>query len=268
MPLKNQLVSALNAHGIKYKTSETCHDLEKRLMKVPGFKWNSHGTYISHCLLNTTLSIPSEELLCIREMVRIGSYKLVYQGETVARFREYGGSFEFDKDGKMSSIHITTKNRALELFDERLKWCPCYGPSIPNEERSGKIIMFHTHMQRTQNEIIHGPSDTDLNYIVYNHNNFGTLRELVFSTEGIYVIGVIYSRHPCTDIPKSDLENYHKLYVELINTVKLHVFNEINKYINEFLIKVNEILAKYNLKIQFFPCVNNIYDGINFHIPW
>ena len=227
---------------------------------------------IEWCLLETN------QINIIDGLYEIGSNKMYIEKNKniseskISRFSEHSG-FIYLKKNKVSNINVITGSR-VEQSDPKL-----YMP-INYDEAFEVNYIFHTHPKtpyigsRIKNEIIYEfPSISDIIHFIDHHNNGKLMGSIVIAPEGLYIIrknnfnnkniSVDY------DIMITDLEN---IFIECYNDSYLkYSFIDFNKYLTnneinipehifyekialdyEYINKINKVLIKYDVYIDYY----------------
>lgn len=204
------------------------------------------------------------------------------------KYSEHYGLLYFSQN-KLNKVIVQLNSRLDK--DDPIIFMP------QNSEEAFEVdYLFHTHPKtpylgsRMANSIIYEfPSISDINHFVEHHNRGKLLGSLVIAPEGIYNIRkYIFNRDKIKldfDIFLSELENtYIECYQDsMLNYSKLKDIEKINGFYKipekifyknistnlEFIKKINYILEKYDLTIDFYPRVklNNKWIFPSIYLP-
>jgi len=240
-----------------YKPITNKNELNKRIIK-----FNS-DIFVVHNIRH--IKITRNQIMIMDALMRHGGYTKKYidkKHKNVFRYSEHSGLLDFNKNG-LDKIIISGNTERIDRGDEEI-----YLPkNIPNAFDYEYI--FHTHPPtpkpggRADEGILYDfPSISDIFHFIDHFNGGLTQGSLVLASEGMYNI-----RKKQFDRKKIKI-NEDKMFIELQNLYPDIQDEAINKYGTNFntkyfyeeisqnhvyINKINQILNKYNIHIDYFP---------------
>lgn len=213
------------------------------------------------------IKLDKNQILILDALMKHGGYdkKYIDSINGIYRYSEHMGLLDFDK-GKVNKIIISGNTDRVDNGDDEI-YLPQNTPDMIKYE-----YMFHTHppTPKPGGRVLDGilyemPSISDIFHFVNFYNKGKTQGSLVITPEGLYNI-----RKKDFDNKKIKI-NENELYKKLLKAYDLLNKKSINKYGNNFdtyyfysvisqdtsyINKLNKLLNKYELQIDYFPRIN------------
>lgn len=222
----------------------------------------NNKTYIMNKL--QYVKITKNQLMIIDALMKYGGYSKRYfdRKENIFRYSEHHGLIDFNRNGLQKIIISPNTNRVDEVDDS------IFLP-INMEDALNYEVVFHTHPAtpkpggRAINGILYEfPSMGDIYHFIDHYNMGITQSSIIITPEGLYNI-----RKNDLGINKININDnlLEKDYMKIHNIVQNNAIKKYGtnfssyifyskiaqntKYIN----KINIILNKYNLNVDYFP---------------
>lgn len=211
------------------------------------------------------VKVNRQQLLILDALLKHGGYTKKY-GEKMSRYSEHAGLLDISNNGLEHMIVSGNTNR-VDVGDDDI--------FLPNDfDKISKYeYLFHTHPAtpkpggRADMGILYEiPSIGDILHFIDNYNDGSIIGSIVITEEGLYLIKSVFDKKNKIEI------NEDALYSELKKKFRIIQNNAIKKYgikfTNEYFYseiaqdltsinELNDILAKYNLIIDYFPRSKN-----------
>jgi hypothetical protein len=208
-----------------------------------------------------------------------GKTKKYFDNKKNLKYSEHSGLLDFGKS-TLQRILINTKKSLSDLNDDQIL-LPDNIPDAFDYE-----YFFHTHpptpnpLSRIKNNILYDmPSVNDIYHFIDHYNDGKTQGSIVISSEGIYIIKVIYDKK----IKLKNIDKIYNYYEKKIFNIQLLAIEKYKKELNlknyykkiiqdkTFIKEFNKILKKINIVIKYYPrekvknkwILNDIYLKVN-----
>jgi hypothetical protein len=240
-----------------YKLITNKNQLNKRIIKFDS------DIYVVHDIQH--IKITRNQIMIMDALMRHGGYTKKYidkKHKSIFRYSEHSGLLDFNKNG-LDKIIISGKTERVDRGDEEI-YLPKNIPDAFDYE-----YIFHTHPPtpkpggRADVGILYDfPSISDIFHFIDHFNEGMTQGSLVLASEGMYNI-----RKKKFDRKKIKIDE-DGMFIELQNLYPDIQEEAINKYGIEFntkyfyeeisqndlyINKINHVLNKYNIHIDYFP---------------
>ena len=244
-------------------------------VQFKNFIFNNEIIKNIHQKLNLTLKMVSEkknnyvmiekkQLLILDAMLIHGGYnkKYIDDENKSARYSEHSGHLDFD--AKYLSKIIVYSN-ANKVYDD------IYFPSSFNDDMYNHEYIFHTHPPTPKpggrsigNILYEYPSISDIFHFIEHHTEGKVIGSLVITSEGLYNIRSIGKLN---NIDENLLFAKYEHIFEKVQTQALKKYGtDFSTYVfyseiaqeTQYIQKINNILNKFNLQIDYYPRKKNI----------
>jgi hypothetical protein len=244
-------------------------------VQFKNFVFNNEIIKNIHQKLNLTLKMVSEkninyvmiekkQLLILDAMLIHGGYnkKYIDDENKSARYSEHSGHLDFD--AKYLSKIIVYSN-ANKIYDD------IYFPSSFNDDMYKHEYIFHTHPPTPKpggraigNILYEYPSISDIFHFIEHHTEGKVVGSLVITAEGLYNIRSIGKLN---NIDEDLLFSKYEHIFEKVQTQAIKKYGtDFSTYVfyseiaqeTQYIQKINNILNKFNLQIDYYPRKKNI----------
>lgn len=210
------------------------------------------------------LKLSKNQLMILDALMKHGGYNKKYydhKKENVLRYSEHAGFFDI-RNNMLQNIIVSGNTMRVDRGDEEI-FLPMNTPDALNYE-----YIFHTHPPtpkpggRANGGILYEfPSIGDILHFIDHYNDGNVKGSLIMTPEGMYNI-------KCTDVIKKISIDEDKFFDDAKSIFKYVQKEAIKKYGSDFstskfyseisqdfsfVNKVNEILKKYMIEIEYYP---------------
>jgi hypothetical protein len=230
---------------------------KKNILRING------NTYIMDKL--KYVKIDRNQLMILDALMRHGGYKKKYvdkKNEKIFRYSEHAGLLDFNGTN-LEKIIISGETNRVDRGDNEI-YMPSRIPDILEYE-----YIFHTHPPtpipggRANLGILYEfPSISDIFHFISHFNRGETQGSLVITPEGLYNIRALYPDLNKINIDENKLyKNYYKIIMQIQGeAIKKYGINFSSKFFYSvisqdlsYIEKINSVLQKFKLYIDFFP---------------